>query len=189
MYWSFAFSGEGRLDFRLERIVVPSQAQLDGVYQLACAAPGYWQLTEGKRSPGREAVAAWFDGSDLPPGKSLGEQHALGVWVGEELVGMATVLRSWPYPDQAMIKLLLLSERWQGRGLGRRIFAELEQLVLRWPRISTLRISIIASNAPAFAFWRKLGFAETGERKREHGFLADAVVLEKPLPVMALGCC
>jgi len=51
--------------------------------------------------------------------------------------------------------------------------------------MAAIRIGIIASNAPAFPFWHKMGFAETGERKRDLSFMADTVILEKPLPVRA----
>lgn len=171
---------------RLERIAAPRPHELDELYAVCCQAPNYWMLTEGKQLPGKDAIARWFDGSDLPPGRSIGDQQTFGVRLGDELIGVVTALRGWRYPEQAMISLLLLSERWQGYGYGRQAYELMEQQIARWPGMQLVRIGIIASNAPAFPFWRKMGFAETGERKRDISFLAETVILEKPLPKPAL---
>ncbi|WP_169730227.1 GNAT family N-acetyltransferase [Chitinimonas koreensis] len=177
------------MSIRLERIVVPDAAQLNAVLAVASQAPNYWLLSEGKGMPGRDAVAAWFDGRQLPPGKSIGDQQIYGIHLDDPdqtLIGIVMVLRGWPYPEQASIGLLLLAESWQGKGLGRLAYLEVEALAQRWPRIETMRIGVVASNEPAFPFWRRLGFRETGERRRDAGFLADTVVLEKPLHTPAV---
>lgn len=166
---------------RLERIVAPRQAELDELYAVCCQAPDYWLRTEGKQLPRKEAIAKWFDGSELPPGRSIGDQQIFGIRLGDELIGVITALRGWRYPEQTMINLLLLSERWQGYGYGRQAYELMEQQIARWPGMALVRIGIIASNAPAFPFWRKMGFAETGERKRDISFLAETIILEKPL--------
>ena len=173
------------MGLRLERIVSPHQSQLDELYAVCCKAPNYWRLTEGKLLPGREAVFAWFDGSELPPGRNPLDQHIYGVREGDELIGVVMVLRGWRYPEQAMIGLLLLAESRQGLGIGREVYAQLEDIVRAWPGIVSIRIGIIASNTLAFPFWRKMGFVETGERKRDLSFLAETIILEKPLPVRA----
>jgi GNAT superfamily N-acetyltransferase len=142
-------------------------------------------LTEGKRMPGRDAIAAWFDGSELPAGRRVGDQHIYGIHHDDELIGVAMVLRGWRYPEQAMVGLLLLAEAWQGRGLGRAVYTLLEHQIATWPGMEAVRIGVIASNAPAFPFWRRMGFAETGERKRDISFLAETVILEKRLPQRA----
>lgn len=169
------------MSLRLDPIVAPNAEQIDQLHAVCCQAPNYWLLTEGKRMPAREAVAAWFDGSELPPGRSILDQDIFGICVEEQMVGVTMVLRGWRYPEQAMIGLLLLAEPWQGRGLGRRVYRRLEQDALRWPGIAVMRIGIVASNAPAFPFWYQQGFVETGERKRDLSFLADTVMLEKRL--------
>ncbi|GAB3262709.1 hypothetical protein GCM10027296_37770 [Chitinimonas naiadis] len=171
------------MTIRLTRIVAPNQTQLSELYQVCSQAPGYWRLTEGKSLPSRDAIAAWFTGSELPAGRNVADQQIYGVFHGEELVGVTMLLKGWRYPGQSMIGLLLLSERWQGQGLGRQAYERIEQLIRGWPGMRTVRIGIIASNEPAFPFWRKLGFVETGERKRDLSFLADTILLEKSLVV------
>jgi hypothetical protein len=44
-----------------------------------------------------------------------------------------------------------------------------------------IRIGIVETNVPAFAFWHALGFRETGERRAIEGFRGDVVLLEKAL--------
>ncbi|WP_374350190.1 GNAT family N-acetyltransferase [Chitinimonas sp.] len=167
----------------LQRIVWPSRAQLNELHALCCKAPNYWLITEGKRMPGRDAIAAWFDGSELPVGRSIGDQHIFAILDGETLIGVAMALRGWRYPEQAQIGLLLIGEPWQGRGIGREAYQLLEREIASWPGMQTLRIGIIASNGPAFVFWRRMGFAETGERRRDISFLAETRFLEKRLPL------
>jgi RimJ/RimL family protein N-acetyltransferase len=83
--------------------------------------------------------------------------------------------------DKAVIGLMLLAEDWQRRGLGGAFAALLEQRIAAWPEVSRLRIGVVSSNAGALAFWRKQGYRETGEVKANPEFVADVIVLEKPL--------
>ena len=45
-----------------------------------------------------------------------------------------------------------------------------------------LRIGVVASNERALAFWRRLGYRETGEIKTAGPeFVREVIVLEKPI--------
>jgi RimJ/RimL family protein N-acetyltransferase len=124
---------------------------------LACvleAAPRYFELVTG-----------------LPPGPAEAD---------DAMIGCADVIRGYPTPDKAVIGLLLIAEPWQRKGIGRAF----ERLVCRtfadWPEITTARIGVVASNPGALAFWRKLGYRETGERRAAQApFVADTIVLER----------
>ena len=51
-----------------------------------------------------------------------------------------------------------------------------------WSGIDKLRIAVVRTNSDALVFWRKVGFAETGEIKPKYGpFIDDIVTLEKPI--------
>jgi ribosomal protein S18 acetylase RimI-like enzyme len=172
---------EDLVSLRLERIAVPTPAQFDELFAVCRQAPNYWMLTEGKQLPGRDAIERWFDGSDLPAGRTALDNHIFGIRDGEELIGVVMVLRGWRYPEQATIGLLLLAERCQGRGYGREVCMQVEEMVRSWPGMATMRIGVISTNEPAFPFWHKMGYLETGERKRDMSFIADIVILEKSL--------
>lgn len=168
------------LPFQLQRLYHLSSEQLDELHRLCRQAPAYWRMTEGL-PPNREQVASWLSVDSLPSGCSAQQRHAFAVFQGDDWIGYAELLQGWRYPEQCMIGLLLLGEPWQGRGLGRLLYAELERRIRLWPGMRSVRLAVIASNAPALAFWQKMGFRRTGETRRDPKFLADALLLEKTL--------
>lgn len=80
-----------------------------------------------------------------------------------------------------MIGLLAIAGDRRGRGYARSACEAIEAMVRASPHGRSLRIGIVETNRGAFDFWRHLGFRETGERKRPDEFIADVVLLEKPL--------
>jgi GNAT superfamily N-acetyltransferase len=98
------------------------------------------------------------------------------------MIGAADVIRGWNAPEKAIIGLLLIAQSRQRRGLGRAFSSLIEDAIRAWPEITTLRVGIVASNPGALAFWRHLGYRETGEVKpAAPPPVAETVVLEKPL--------
>jgi len=49
------------------------------------------------------------------------------------------------------------------------------------PTSSSLRLGVVGANTRALALWRGLGYRETGEVKSTSEFVAEVIVLEKPL--------
>ena len=83
-----------------------------------------------------------------------------------------------------MLGLLIIREDYQGRGIGKQAYEEIEKFIrTSWPEITVVRIGVIATNEPAFPFWRGRGFKENGQRKpyRENEIISENVILEKPL--------
>ena len=143
------------------------------------AAPRYFEAVCGG-PPGPAEAQSTF--TALPPGKSYDDKRVFGLYAGDAMIGVADVIRGWNAPDKAIIGLLLLAEGWQRRGIGRAFAALIEQAIVAWPEIATLRIGVVASNPDALVFWRRHGFRETGEvRPAAPPFVAETVVLEKPL--------
>jgi RimJ/RimL family protein N-acetyltransferase len=143
------------------------------------AAPAYFQTVAGTLPGGAEAQSTF---TALPLGKTYDDKFVWGLYSGDAMIGCADVIRGYPVRESAVIGLLLLAEQWQRRGLGRAFAALIEQAILSWPEILRLRIGVVASNASALAFWRKLGYRETGEIKAAHsGFVREVIVLEKPV--------
>jgi RimJ/RimL family protein N-acetyltransferase len=118
----------------------------------------------------------------LPSGKDYDDKRAWGLYAGADMIGCADVIRAYPVRDKAVIGLLLLAENWQRRSFGRSFALLVEQMIAVWPEITTLRIGVVEQNVGALAFWRKLGYVETGEVKAaDQAYLGRVVVLEKPL--------
>jgi RimJ/RimL family protein N-acetyltransferase len=143
------------------------------------AAPRYFDCVTGL-PPG--AAEAQSTVTVLPPGKTYDDKFVWALYADDAMIGCADVIRGWNAPGKAIIGLLLLAEPWQGRGLGRAFAALVEQAIGAWPEITTLRLGVVAANRDAIAFWRRLGYRETGEVKpATPPLVADIVVFEKPL--------
>jgi RimJ/RimL family protein N-acetyltransferase len=142
------------------------------------AAPRYERMVSAKEvssDAGEEFLIA------LPPGKVSDDKATFIVRCNNEDVGVIDCIRAWREVGFAHIGLLLIAESHQGRGIGAMAVRELETwIAATWPETHTLRIGVIENNLAAFAFWNKLGFMDTGER-RDNGFVAPAAVMLKRL--------
>jgi len=149
------------------------------------AAPDYFERVTGS-PPGAAEAQSTF--TALPPNAGYEDKFVWGLYAGAAMIGCADVIRGYPTRDKAVIGLLLIAEPWQRRGLGRAFAALIEQAVAAWPGIARARIAVVASNPAALAFWRGLGYRETGEvRPAGAGFVREAIVLEKPLVRVTCG--
>jgi len=162
------------------RLLTGQPAERAALQRVLEAAPAYFETVTGGPPGGAEAQSTF---TALPPRKSYDDKLVWGLYSGDAMIGCADVIRGYPARDAAVIGLLLLAERWQRRGLGRAFAALVERRIASWPEIRRFRIGVVASDGGALAFWRTLGYRETGEVKpaAEAGFAADVIVLEKPV--------
>ena len=161
------------------RLLTAERADLDALQRVFEAAPGYFEAVTGGPVGKAEAQSEL---TSLPPGCSHDDKFVWGLYRGDEMIGCADVLRGYPDRPRAVIGLLLLTEHWQRQGLGRAFARLVEQTIGGWPEIERFRIGVIFTNPGALAFWRKLGYVETGEVKPgAPDFRGDIIVLEKPL--------
>jgi len=86
--------------------------------------------------------------------------------------------------DEAEILTLCVREKWQRRGVGRRLV----EAVIRAAKKAEARqlfLEVAASNGPAIALYKGLGFGEIGARKsyydRSQRPAEDALMLARPL--------
>jgi RimJ/RimL family protein N-acetyltransferase len=169
----------GPLSFLTLRPLTGQPAEMAALQRVLEAAPAYF-LTVTGLAPGNAEAQSTF--TALPPGKTYEDKFVWGLYEGDAMIGCADVIRGYPVRDKAVIGLLLLGEPRQGRGLGRAFAALVEQAIAAWPEIRCLRLGVATPNAGALAFWRKLGYGETGEVKSAPpGIVGDVLVMEKPL--------
>ena len=143
------------------------------------AATDYHLLVEGA-PPANAHVDAFF--TSVPDGYTIDELFSLGFYANEKLIGVGGVLRHWNTPNKAHIGLMVFDPQSRGFGHGRAAVEHIETLAHTWPGIDKLRIAVLRTNSDALVFWRKVGFAETGEIKPKYGpFIDDIVILEKPI--------
>jgi uncharacterized protein len=120
----------------------------------------------------------------VPEGKSPDDKVVFGVWVGGELVGVLDLLLRYPDQETVYVGLLLIDRAWQGRGIGAAACQALEREVLvGWPWVRRLRLSVVRTNDQVLGFWRRMGFAETGEVRpyRYDKLQSEAILMDKPI--------
>lgn len=110
---------------------------------------------------GPDGAASVF--AALPQGKAHGDKFLFGIYCGDQLIGCADVIRGYPNPTTAILGLLLISEKHQRQGVGRRAYAMIGQLIRDWGTCDTIRGGVIRTNAEVIPFWESLGFEPTGE--------------------------
>jgi len=119
------------------------------------ATPTYHLLTHGEPAgPGA--------GAELYAEAEADADRVLWVlWLRSRRLaaGILDVQLRWPEPDAAHVRLLLVREGLQGKGLGREAARELEAL-LRHRGFRALRLSVTDENAEARAFWERGGYAQ-----------------------------
>ncbi len=79
-----------------------------------------------------------------------------------EIVGL---LVAGLLPPQGELETIAVAAELQRHGVGRQLFAALAE-ELKTDRVTEVILEVRASNRPALAFYRSLGFAETGRRPR-----------------------
>jgi len=79
---------------------------------------------------------------------------------------------------QAELESIAVAAEGQRRGVARRIFMAMAE-ELRMALVTDVQVEVRASNSPALAFYRTLGFAMTGRRPGYYADpLEDAILME-----------
>jgi ribosomal-protein-alanine N-acetyltransferase len=91
----------------------------------------------------------------------------------EEIAGFAIASLVPPQAELEMIAVAAMSQR---HGLGRLLFSALSA-ELRQASVTELNLEVRASNRPALAFYRSLGFRQTGTRTRYYADPIEDAVL------------
>ena len=143
-------------------------------------APRYSHIATGA-PPGPDRAHTLY--TMLPEGKDRSDKFVFGIYHEGSMVGCVDVIRGYPDAATAFIGLLLISETAQGRGVGRASYRATEEIVRGWDGCRQVRLGVLRNNHDALAFWRKLGFAQSGEvRPYQHGpVTTDILIMTKSL--------
>ena len=102
----------------------------------------------------------------------------------DELVGLFDLLLRYPDEETVYIGLLLVDRARQGQGMGAAACRALDrEVAARWPWARRLRLSVVRTNDQVLGFWRRMGFAETGEVRpyRYDELESEVVLMDKPV--------
>lgn len=121
--------------------------------------------------------------AELPPGREPQHDYFFGIYLRDEMIGCADLLRGYPDEKTAYLGLVLISERYQNRGLGVRACMELEKIARSWPEISVIRGSVPLTNDIVLELWAKMGAVDTGIRRPYTAgeVLSEAIIFAKIL--------
>ncbi|TFW00615.1 N-acetyltransferase [Oxalobacteraceae bacterium OM1] len=163
----------------LRSIVTPTAEEADALYAVVQASPAYYLLVEGRVPDRRTVLDEWF-----APNPALmeggREKWVFGLWHDGKCVGLIDALKGFMVAEQCMIGLMLVAEPHHRSGIGREAMRQFERFAAAHG-MRSLRIGVNVDNDRGLAFWRSLGFAETGQRTRVPGALSDVLIFEKAL--------
>lgn len=92
-----------------------------------------------------------------PPRVASKNHHAVGLRVGGDLAGVASLVVGWPEPDITFLGLLQMRADHQGKGLARYFHQALRTMFPgRW------RLTVVDTNAQVIPIWERLGYLATG---------------------------
>ena len=140
----------------MEELRELTEAELDAVQALMERSREYYLLATGAGPKPTAARDVW---NALPPDMPRDAKLTLGVWGETGLDGIVDVVRGWPRAGAWLIGLLLLDPAARGRGVGARVVAAVDAAAAE-AGAGTLRVAVVHANAPALAFWQRLGFIE-----------------------------
>ena len=140
---------------RLIRPLDPVQDR-DAVAALLLQAADYYQLWLGA-DPGAEQVDEVF--TACPPNCDPARSHRLGLFLDEQLAGVAELSFGFPMPEDAYLGLMILAPFARSKGHGSAFMAHVETLAHPSPRIY---LGVLQANTRGHAFWVRLGYGPTG---------------------------
>ncbi len=134
-----------------------NRADIPEMLRLARSNPFFYQYM--RPAPTGENLAA--DLTALPPRRTLADKHFFGWFDGDDLVAMMDLIAHHPQPDMAFIGWFILDGSRQGRGLGRRLVADVLAM-LKAQNVQEVRLGRIQGNPQSEHFWHVCGFTENG---------------------------
>ena len=168
------FSVDGLTIDRVSREDELALRELQGLLE-RCS--DYYELHEGE-PPRSSAAADEFD--TVPAAIPRENVFVLAFRDGDELVAEMSLIREYPKPGEWWIALFVVDPRVRGRGFGRRICRG----IFRSLAGSAMLLAVDEENPRGDAFWRSLGFEETG--RQDHlastGMKRRIVIMRKSMP-------
>lgn len=118
------------------------------------------------------------DMTALPRGTTMQDKYFVGFFAGDCLVAVMDLILNYPQSGMAFVGWLITETDGQGRGRATALMRECEA-ALAAQGCRKMRLAVDKGNPQSTAFWRKNGYAFTGQEfPNEHGAYLP---MEKPL--------
>jgi GNAT superfamily N-acetyltransferase len=145
------------------RLIRPLDPATDrpAVAALLHEAQDYYHLWLG-HAPGAGQVEEVFTAG--PPGCDPAKSHRLGLYLNDQLSGVAELSFGFPTLEDAYLGLMILAPAARNHGHGAAFSAHIETLARPCPR---LYLAVLDANTKGRAFWERQGFTATGVSRRD----------------------
>jgi len=165
------------------RPLVPLYLRRPDAKPAASAAPvALGALADADAARCAELEAQLFGGDDPWPAAAFSraisarDHHYVAARIGDTLVGYAGIARLGRTPPfEFEVHTIGVDPAHQGRGIGRRLLAEL----LDYADGGVVYLEVRTDNTAAIALYRAVGFVETGMRRRYYRNGADAYMMQR----------
>ena len=134
-----------------------SQADVPAMLQMAQGNPLYY--AHMRMQPTSDNLTETL--TALPPRRTLADKHFFGWFEGNQLIAMMDLIWRHPSEDMAFIGWFMVDAARQGRGLGRRLVADVLAM-LKNASVTEVRLGCIDGNPQSERFWHACGFVENG---------------------------
>lgn len=152
-------------------------ADRPAVAALLTRAQDYYHLWKG-HAPGAAEVEEVF--TSTPPGCDPAASHRLGLFLGDQLEGVAELSFGFPEPDDAYLGLMILAPDARSQGHGAAFLADIEHRA-RAAHAPQLYLAVLQANPRGAAFWARMGFQPTGTIRHDTDTGHSIHRLVKPL--------
>ncbi len=156
--------------YRVKKI---TNEDIPAVYKLCSGNPDYYRHMNLQPTPENltEVITV------LPPGKDLEDKYFVGFWEGASLLAILDLILDYPVEKTAFIGWFMLEKARQGGGVGSALVREILEALHR-AGMKKVRLGCIKGNRRAYEFWKKHGFAPTGEETKQKDYTIIAMERE-----------
>lgn len=156
--------------YRVKKI---ASEDIPAVYKLCSGNPDYYKHMNLQPTPENLTEVITL----LPPGKDPEDKYFVGFWEGASLLAILDLILDYPGEKTAFIGWFMLEKARQGGGVGSALVREILEALHR-AGMKKVRLGCIKGNRRAYEFWKKHGFAPTGEETKQKDYTIIAMERE-----------
>ncbi|MEK5036767.1 GNAT family N-acetyltransferase [Sporosarcina sp. FSL K6-3457] len=121
-----------------------------------------WLVRQITLKPGQEKYIESVD-ECIKEASTYHQWHPVALYDGEDIIGFAMYGSFGPNKD-TWIDRIMIDEKFQGKGLGRKAMQKLIEIVSKEYGVKVIYLSIIEENEVAFNLYKSIGFVFINER-------------------------
>lgn len=149
------------LDLKIQKL---TPINLEQMLAVCLSNPQFYDPENDTEETIKERILSDF--SLIPSGKSVEDKHVIGLFHGDQLVGILDYVTAYPDSRTVFIGLLMLDQAFSGHGLGSAVIRHLENQ-FRKQGFDRIELGWEKSNPQSSHFWHKNGYVPVWEVKQQ----------------------